>query len=136
MKAKLPTTTLGQIWSLVDRYNTGKLNIGGFVIAMYLIQGLLSGHIKQLPPFLPESIWKSVEQPQLLPQLQLNPVIAAQNSVQSRQVSHSSINSQLTAIRHPASRDVSTTSEWVATPAMKQQYESVFNNLDKEKRVT
>ena len=134
LKAKLPTTTLGQIWSLVDRYNTGKLNIGGFVIAMYLIQGLLSGHIKQLPPFLPESIWKSVEQPQLLPQLQLNPVIAAQNSVQSRQVSHSSINSQLTAIRHPASRDVSTTSEWVATPAMKQQYESVFNNLDKEKK--
>ena len=51
LKAKLPTTTLGQIWSLVDRYNTGKLNVGGFVIAMYLIQGLLSGHIKQLPPF-------------------------------------------------------------------------------------
>ena len=130
LKAKLPTTTLGQIWSLVDRYNTGKLNVGGFVIAMYLIQGLLSGHIKQLPPFLPESIWKSVEQPQQ----QLHPAIAAQNTLQSRQVSHSSINSQLTAIRHPTTRDISSTSEWIVTPAMKQQYESIFNNLDKEKK--
>ena len=78
---------------------------------------------------MPESIWKSVEQPQQ----QLHPAIAVQNTLQSRQVSHSSINSQLTAIRHPTTRDVSSTSEWIVTPATKQQYESIFNNLDKEK---
>ncbi|KAL6451064.1 hypothetical protein SBY92_001315 [Candida maltosa Xu316] len=130
LKAKLATPVLGQIWGLVDRYNLGKLNVGGFVIAMHLIQGLLSGQIKQLPPFLPESIWNSVEQQ---PQQQDQPQT-------SRQVSHSSISSQSTAIRHPAppSRDASSSAvavgEWVATPAMKQQYESVFNNLDKEKK--
>lgn len=123
LKAKLPTPVLGQIWSLVDKNNTGTLNVGSFVIAMHLIQGLLSGQVKQLPPFLPESIWKSVEPQQQTPSYE---------QLQSRQVSLNSINSQLTAIRHPPSRDVQ--SEWFVTPAMRQQYDSVFNNLDKDKK--
>ncbi|RCK63512.1 EH domain-containing and endocytosis protein 1 [Candida viswanathii] len=125
LKAKLPTPVLGQIWALVDRNNKGTLNVGAFVIAMHLIQGLLSGQIKQLPPFLPESIWQSVEQPQRT---------SSYDQLQSRQVSHSSINSQLTAIRHPPASREAATSEWIVTPAMKQQYESVFSNLDKEKK--
>ncbi|RLV94515.1 EH domain-containing and endocytosis protein 1 [Spathaspora sp. JA1] len=127
LKAKLPTPVLGQIWTLVDRYNIGRLNIGSFAIAMHLIQGLLSGSIKQLPPFLPDSVWQSVEQ-------------QSDNQGQARQVSHSSINSQSTAIRHPppspTARTVSTATtnnEWAVSPAMKQQYQSIFNNLDKEK---
>ncbi|EGW32417.1 uncharacterized protein SPAPADRAFT_67033 [Spathaspora passalidarum NRRL Y-27907] len=129
LKAKLPTPVLGQIWTLVDRFNTGKLNVGSFAIAMHLIQGLLSGSIRQLPPFLPDSVWQSVDQ-----QADSTP----QAQVQARQVSHSSINSQSTAIRHPppSTRNVSTATvnnDWAVTPAMKQQYQSIFNNLDKEK---
>lgn len=124
LKAKLPNPVLGQIWALVDRANTGILDLGSFVVAMHLIQGLLSGQVKQLPPFLSESIWKSVEPSQRT---------SSYEQLQSRQVSQNSINSQLTAIRHPTSREAPI-SEWSVTSAMKQQYESVFNNLDKERK--
>lgn len=139
LKAKLPTSTLGQIWSLVDVNNLGKLNLSSFVIAMHLVQGLLSGQIKQLPPFLPENVVKSVQDIQVQ-------TFSQQRSVGSRQASHNSISSQLTTLRHPSSgpqlsqRDASSgsisnagSSEWIATPIMKQQYESIFNNLDKSR---
>lgn len=139
LKAKLPTSTLGQIWSLVDVNNLGKLNLSSFVIAMHLVQGILSGQIKQLPPFLPENVVKSVQDIQ-------EQTFSQQRSVGSRQASHNSISSQLTTLRHPSSgpqtsqRDASSgsisnagSSEWIATPIMKQQYESIFNNLDKSR---
>ncbi|KAI5954534.1 hypothetical protein KGF54_002309 [Candida jiufengensis] len=140
MKARLPTPVLGQIWSLVDRNNTGILNVGAFVIAMHLIQGLLSGQIKQLPPFLPESIWQSVEnhpQPQSQQQQQQQPQPPQSSPSYQPSSRQSSISSQQTAIRHQPSRDfsgASTTSnnEWVATPTMRAQFDSVFNSLDKE----
>mmetsp|Transcript_1699 Transcript_1699/g.1837 ORF Transcript_1699/g.1837 Transcript_1699/m.1837 type:complete len:1336 (+) Transcript_1699:54-4061(+) len=139
MKAKLPTTTLGQIWSLVDRDNSGKLDMPSFIIAMHLIHGLLSGVIKQLPPFLSENVWQSVQAPEANLQPQ-----------GSRQASYNSINSQQTTVRHPPSsgsqnqfqqpqsqhRDVSTSqysNSWTVTPTMKQQYDSIFDNLDKSK---
>jgi epidermal growth factor receptor substrate 15 len=128
LKAKLPTATLGQIWNLVDRFNLGKLNISGFVIAMHLIHGLLSGQIKQLPPFLPQSIWQSVEHPS---DQQVD------NANNSRQTSRSSVISQQTTVRHSspssAQRDPSSGGEWVATSAMVQQYLNIFNSLDKSK---
>ncbi|KAG7663033.1 uncharacterized protein J8A68_003460 [[Candida] subhashii] len=121
LKAKLPTPVLGQIWALVDRYNTGQLNVGSFAIAMHLIQGLLSGQIKQLPVALPESVWQSVEPSSLA------------HTPQMRQASLGSINSQQTAIRHPSIRNApATDNEWNVSPAMKQQYDSIFNNLDKD----
>ncbi|OBA20151.1 hypothetical protein METBIDRAFT_13159 [Metschnikowia bicuspidata var. bicuspidata NRRL YB-4993] len=60
-KAKLPTATLGQIWSLVDVHNRGSLDVAAFVVAMHLVQGLLGGSLTQLPPFLPEYVWRSVD---------------------------------------------------------------------------
>lgn len=139
MKAKLPTTTLGQIWGLVDRDNSGKLDMPSFIIAMHLIHGLLSGVIKQLPPFLSENVWQSVQAPEANLQPQ-----------GSRQASYNSINSQQTTVRHPPSagtqsqfqqpqsphRDVSTpqgANSWTVTPTIKQQYDSIFDNLDKSK---
>lgn len=131
MKAKLPTVILGQIWSLVDRYNTGQLGLPAFVIAMHLIQGSLSGQITQLPTVLPESIWQSAT-PQVANQQQ--PVDTG-----NRQTSYGSVSSQATTVRRPTLREVSASSvapvsdEWVATPTMKQQYASIFNNLEKGK---
>lgn len=140
MKAKLPTPTLGQIWSLVDRDNTGKLDMASFIIAMHLIHGLLSGVIKQLPPFLSENIWQSVQ----------GPDATLQSPGGVRQASYNSINSQQTTVRHPPSsgasqystqiqspqRDLSVGQEansWTITPSMKQQYDAIFDNLDKSK---
>lgn len=127
LKAKLPTSTLSQIWSLVDRDNLGYLNLGAFVVAMHLIQGVLNGSIKELPPFLPESIWQSVSIPE------------STNQPGSRQISQNSIGSQQTTINHPpssgtAQRNLSTNSQnnpWSITPAQKQQFDSIFNSLDK-----
>ncbi|WLF79228.1 hypothetical protein PVL30_002980 [Lodderomyces elongisporus] len=146
LKARLQTSVLGQIWNLVDRNNTGSLNVGAFVIAMHLIQGLLSGRVRELPPFLPESIWSSVEGNKQKSQQQLQqqsqppqqppqqyPQVHRSNS--SRQPSGASVHSQSTAIRHPPSRVSSSNpqvGEWVATPTMKAQYDSIFTNLDKE----
>ncbi|CUM62573.1 uncharacterized protein PRCAT00000125001 [Priceomyces carsonii] len=127
LKAKLPTYTLGQIWSLVDRDNSGHLDLGAFVIAMYLIQGLLGGTIKQLPPFLPESLWQSV---------QLSNTFS-DKSPGSRQTSYGSVNSQQTTIRRQASTsgsfipNLQASKDWIVTPTMKQQYASIFANLDK-----
>ncbi|GEQ71263.1 hypothetical protein JCM33374_g4944 [Metschnikowia sp. JCM 33374] len=134
MKAKLPTVTLGQIWSLVDVNNRGFLDLPSFVMAMHLIHGLLSGTLKQLPPFLPEHVWKSVDFP------------IGNPSSGDRSVSYSSINSQSSTIRHPPAQQpvrASTTgnvnppppslSEWQVSPLQKQQFDSIFDNLDKSK---
>ena len=145
LKARLPTNTLGQIWNLVDKDNLGKLNINAFVVAMHLIHGVLSGVIRQLPPFLPESVWASVESflsgstPQQQQQLQqqqpaANTLDPPQPS--SRQPSYSSVSSQQTTVRHPQqspSREPSVSNAWVISPTLKQQYEAIFDNLDKSK---
>lgn len=126
LKAKLPTTTLSQIWNLVDRDNSGLLSLGGFVIAMHLIQGILGGTVKQLPPFLPESVWQSVQAPPSIQQ--------QQQPTGSRQSSHGSVNSQQTTIQHPISlqRDIlSSDSEWKVNSDQVQQYNQLFKNLDK-----
>ncbi|CAH2355058.1 EH domain-containing and endocytosis protein 1 [[Candida] railenensis] len=144
LKARLPTNTLGQIWNLVDKDNLGKLNIYAFVIAMHLIHGVLSGVIKQLPPFLPESVWASVESfssgsaPQQQHQQQQKPVANTLEPPQpsSRQPSYSSVSSQQTTVRHPQqspSREPSVSNAWVISPTLKQQYEAIFDNLDKSK---
>lgn len=134
MKAKLPTSTLGHVWSLVDKDNLGKLDQGAFVIAMHLIQGLLNGTISQLPPFLPEYIWTSVK-----------PHDVKSPTTDVRNVLYSSVSSSQTAIRHPPSSLPSNSSvqsrgntsdssnDWVMTPAMKQQHDAIFDSLDKLK---
>lgn len=125
LKAKLPTATLGQIWSLVDRHNSGKLNLDAFVIAMHLIQSLLGNQINQLPPFLPQGIWQSVGSSSRQ---------TSGYTSTSRQPSHSSVSSQQTTVRHTRDSFVpAPTSEWIVTPTMRQQYDSIFNNLDKNK---
>lgn len=136
LKAKLPTTTLGQIWSLVDTSNRGLLDLPSFVMAMHLIHGLLSGTVKQLPPFLPDYVWQSVKQG------------SADQS--ARQTSYSSIASLQSTVRHTPTQQqplvapvqeqsrqssVASTasSEWAVSAAQKQQMDAIFDSLDKAK---
>lgn len=135
LKAKLPTNTLGQIWNLVDKDNLGKLNLNAFVIAMHLIHGVLSGKIKQLPPFLSENVWRSVEA--LSAGNNDTHVGETAGNTGSRQPSYASVSSQLTTVRHPlsptASREPSLSNPWIISPTLKQQYDAIFDNLDKQK---
>lgn len=136
LKARLPTATLGQIWSLVDLNNSGSLSLAAFVMAMHLIHGLLSGSVKQLPPFLPEHVWQSVNQSSV--------ALGA-----PRQTSYSSIASLQSTVRHPPAqqrplvapvpeqpRVVSSqnvNSEWTVLATQKKQMDAIFDSLDKAK---
>lgn len=125
MKAKLPTPTLGQVWSLVDIHNRGSLDLNSFVMAMHLIHGLISGKIKQLPPFLPEFVWQSVDSARV-----------ASSSQANRQVSQASTSSQLSTIRHTPSQQAQVApsdSEWSVSPQQKQTFDAMFDNLDTQK---
>lgn len=131
LKTKLPHQTLGLIWGLVDTLNSGKLSLASFVVAMHLIQGLLSGAIKQLPPSLPASVWQTV-----------SATIAKPPT--SRQ---SSVGSQHTTLRHnsaqslprvpsnlsvpPYEATMSPDFEWKVSPTTKNEYEAIFHSLDK-----
>lgn len=108
-KAKLPTHTLGQIWSLVDINNKGQLDLPAFVMAMHLIQGLLSGTLKQLPPFLPDQLWKSVNPPEQ-PAPYSNPA--------------------------PFQRQDTSSQEWIVSALQKEQFDSIFDSIDTAKAGT
>lgn len=125
LKARLPTSTLGVIWSLVDRGNVGSLKMPSFILAMHLIQALLSGSVQQLPQIIPDYVWASAQ----------GPASSLQPHIGTRQSSHNSISSRLSVVHH---RDSSIASEapgaWVITPALGSQYGNIFNSLDKEKK--
>lgn len=57
MKSRLPTQTLAQIWELADIHHHGYLDATSFIIAMYLIQGSMSGTLKTIPATLPSSVY-------------------------------------------------------------------------------
>lgn len=128
MKAKLPTPVLGQIWNLVDKGNLGNLSITGFIVAMHLIQGLLSGEIKELPSTIPDNIWYSV-----------NSQLSSTQSAPSRQFSNASVSSQQTTVKHPVSavpqksEPNALNNEWIISPSQKKEFDSIFESLDKAK---
>lgn len=53
LKARLPEDTLGRIWSLVDISGRGRLTKNEFVVAMHLIQCLITKVMPSLPSALP-----------------------------------------------------------------------------------
>lgn len=122
-KAKLPTVTLGQIWSLVDVNNKGLLDLPAFVMAMHLIHGLLSGTLKQLPPFLPDHLWKSVRAQEVTSTPSYN------NQSYTNQIANpvgqAGLGGQL-----PEVRQETASQEWIASPLQRQQFNSIFDGLD------
>lgn len=129
LKAKLPTDTLGRIWGLVDVANRGALDLPAFVMAMHLIHGVLSGALKNLPPFVPDHSW-------LLVRTQSEGAGAA-----PRAASYSSVLSQQT-VRHArapprvplvAEQAPLPADEWTASPTQVQQMDSIFDSLDRER---
>ncbi|KAK0445420.1 hypothetical protein EV421DRAFT_318163 [Armillaria borealis] len=58
IKSKLPNDKLGQIWNLADTHNRGSLDATDFAIAMYLVQGAMSGQITAMPSVLPPALYQ------------------------------------------------------------------------------
>ncbi|KAK0210424.1 hypothetical protein DFS33DRAFT_291638 [Desarmillaria ectypa] len=58
IKSKLPNDKLGQIWNLSDTHDRGSLDATDFAIAMYLVQGAMSGQITTIPSVLPPVLYQ------------------------------------------------------------------------------
>ncbi|KAG7452893.1 uncharacterized protein BT62DRAFT_879116 [Guyanagaster necrorhizus] len=58
LKSKLPNDKLGQIWNLADTRNRGSLDAVDFAIAMYFVQGAMSGQITTIPPVLSPALYQ------------------------------------------------------------------------------
>ncbi|KAF7800253.1 hypothetical protein EIP86_011500 [Pleurotus ostreatoroseus] len=62
LRSKLPLSTLGQIWELSDTQQRGALDAPAFCVAMYLVQGCMSGAIAAIPPTLPPFLYAEAAQ--------------------------------------------------------------------------
>ncbi|KAI0646796.1 hypothetical protein C8Q79DRAFT_907723 [Trametes meyenii] len=137
MKSKLPWNTLSQIWNLSDVQQRGYLDVTDFTIAMYLIQGLMTGKIASVPPYLPERLYEEAAQQEttsgsLLHNLPPPPPVHP--SRVSPPISPPLTSSPFTGApppRHP-SRGTSQPSSprWEITPATRVQAEHIFATLD------
>ncbi|KAK0448373.1 uncharacterized protein EV420DRAFT_856567 [Desarmillaria tabescens] len=58
IKSKLSNEKLGQIWNLADTHDRGSLDATDFAIAMYLVQGAMSGQITTIPSVLPPALYQ------------------------------------------------------------------------------
>ncbi|OSD02798.1 EF-hand [Trametes coccinea BRFM310] len=142
MKSKLPWDTLSRIWSLADIRQRGYLDVADFTVAMYLIQGLMTGVLSSLPQSLPPQLYQDAARntPSPVPPQSLPPPPPAHPS----RIPSSSRPSPEVAPppssgapppRHP-SRVASQPSSprWEITPATRVQAEHVFSSLDPRKR--
>ncbi|KAI0670647.1 hypothetical protein C8Q78DRAFT_1070191 [Trametes maxima] len=137
MKSKLPWNTLSQIWNLSDVQQRGYLDVTDFTIAMYLIQGLMTGKMASVPPYLPERLYEEAAQHEATPgsaSYNLPPPPPVHPSRVSPSISPPLTSSPFTGApppRHP-SRGASQPSspKWEITPATRVQAEHIFATLD------
>ncbi|CAD6597441.1 HN1_G0013730.mRNA.1.CDS.1 [Saccharomyces cerevisiae] len=129
LKARLPNQTLGEIWALCDRDASGVLDKSEFIMAMYLIQLCMSHHpsMNTPPAVLPTQLWDSIR---------LEPVVVNQQSRATPLSANSTGVSSLT--RHSTISRLSTgafsnaASDWSLSFEKKQQFDAIFDSLDKQ----
>ncbi|CUS24771.1 LAQU0S19e01244g1_1 [Lachancea quebecensis] len=130
LKAKLPTATLGSIWNLCDRENSGSLDKSEFIMAMHLIQLAMTNNpvLATVPDNLPGYLWDAVS-PSNLPHSSVSPSSTglSVNSPVSRQPS---------LVRVPSSTFSNAASDWTLSFEKKQQFDTIFDSLDKSKAGT
>ncbi|CEP63454.1 Ede1p LALA0_S08e02850g [Lachancea lanzarotensis] len=127
LKAKLPTPTLGVIWNLCDRNDTGTLDKPEFIMAMHLIQLAMANNpaIGSLPDVLPNYLWDSINVPSApRPEVSANSTGFSVNSPVSRQPSLNRVSSSTFS---------NAASDWTLSSDKKQQFDVIFDSLDKNK---
>ncbi|SCU91358.1 LADA_0F09472g1_1 [Lachancea dasiensis] len=124
LKAKLPMPTLGSIWNLCDRNNSGTLSKQEFIMAMHLIQLAMANNpaLASLPEALPDYVWDSVNV-----SAPPGPILSANStglSQNSNQPSSTRISSNTFSNAAP---------DWTLSYEKKQQFDAIFDSLDKNK---
>lgn len=115
LKARLPNETLGQIWNLADTQGRGQLNQAEFVIAMHLIQCVLSGALKNIPQDLPPGLYE-----------------AAAGRPPSRTSSAGSARGNIPR-QYSGNNAPRAEPSWTISLQEKARFDGIFSNLDKHK---
>ncbi|AMD20420.1 HDL324Cp [Eremothecium sinecaudum] len=125
LKAKLPNVVLGSIWTLCDRNNSGSLDKTEFVIAMHLIQLTLNKHpsATKLPTSLPPEIWRTSAPSNLAPLSRDSTGLSTSSSIARTG----------TLARLSSNSFTNISNDWTLTYEKKQQFDSIFDALDKNK---
>ncbi|KAI5283952.1 hypothetical protein KEM54_001699, partial [Ascosphaera aggregata] len=157
-RSRLPNETLGQIWNLVDTQSRGCLDQAEFIIAMHLLTAARSRVMVSVPPVLPPGLYETAARftaghvPGAAAQHQaartgsaagLRPPTgtAAQPTRVQSPISRTfgSVNAlspQTTGQSLPLRGSISSTTaangpEWLVTPVYKQQFDTIFANIDR-----
>ncbi|CAI4037197.1 hypothetical protein SMKI_02G0640 [Saccharomyces mikatae IFO 1815] len=129
LKARLPNQTLGEIWALCDRDTSGVLDKSEFIMAMYLIQLSMSHHPSMMPPpaVLPTQLWDSIRlEPAVANQQNRTAPLSANSTGVSSLTRHSTISRLSTGAFNNAASD------WSLSFEKKQQFDAMFDSLDKQ----
>ncbi|AJP96486.1 Ede1p [Saccharomyces cerevisiae YJM1199] len=129
LKARLPNQTLGEIWALCDRDASGVLDKSEFIMAMYLIQLCMSHHpsMNTPPAVLPTQLWDSIRlEPVVVNQPNRTTPLSANSTGVSSLTRHSTISRLSTGAFSNAASD------WSLSFEKKQQFDAIFDSLDKQ----
>ncbi|QHS71519.1 Ede1p [Saccharomyces paradoxus] len=129
LKARLPNQTLGEIWALCDRDTSGVLDKSEFIMAMYLIQLSMCHHPSMNPPpaALPTQLWDSIRlEPSIVNQQNRTTPLSANSTGVSSLTRHSTISRLSTGAFSNAASD------WSLSFEKKQQFDTIFDSLDKQ----
>ncbi|EJS44634.1 ede1p [Saccharomyces arboricola H-6] len=129
LKARLPNQTLGEIWGVCDRDASGVLDKSEFIMAMYLIQLSMSHHPSMNPPpaALPTQLWDSLRsEPGTANQQNRTTPLSANSTGISSLTRHSTLSRLSTGAFNNAASD------WSLNFEKKQQFDAIFDSLDKQ----
>ncbi|QLL31506.1 hypothetical protein HG536_0B03690 [Torulaspora globosa] len=123
LKARLPTQTLGEIWGLCDRNASGSLDKAEFVMAMHLIQLCMSNNpsVNPMPHTLPSQLWNTIGAS----------VAATVSPLSANSTGRSSLGRRSTISRLSSGVFNSASTDWSLTFEKKQQFDAIFDSLDK-----
>lgn len=123
LKARLPTSTLGEVWALCDKNASGSLDKTEFVMAMHLIQLCMtnSPSVNPLPSTLPSQLWNSIGAS----------VAATVAPLSANSTGRSSLGRRSTISRLSSGVFTSASTDWSLSMEKKQQFDAIFDSLDK-----
>ncbi|KAK9762496.1 hypothetical protein K7432_011712 [Basidiobolus ranarum] len=159
MKSKLPIDVLGQIWSLADTQNRGRLDQVEFSIAMYFVQHFMSGKIKVMPTQLPPELLSAARGIRMRSSMDMSNALGRSNTIvggnSSSELSRSEATNLLpgySSVRIPNSKRVDVTprsislnsspyishnpveEEWAIKPEEKAKFDRLFVTIDTTKK--
>lgn len=126
LKARLPTQTLGEVWGLCDRNASGSLDKTEFVMAMHLIQLCMtnSPSVNPMPSSISNEVWNSIGAS----------VAATAAPLSANSTGMSAVGRRSTISRLSSGVFSSASTDWSLTLEKKQQFDAIFDSLDKSHR--